>query len=881
MTDACVTFMLDCLKTLYVSHIDVLEDVKEKVEQLFRDLTISKCLINDYTKKSSMSSIESEFVKQVRDLVYRSEDVIDKYVHEASMDTMIPFSKERRLKILKSEIESIKREAKQLYEILYNFESMPVGEGRGGSKHIEKALILEEGEDSMVGFEDEKMKVITLLKEGSNELEVVSVVGMPGLGKTTLAKMVFCDSDFSKAFEFRAWVHVSESYTRREILLTILENFMEVTQEMYNMTDTNLGKKLYQCLMNGKYFIVMDNVWSVEVWDNLVSIFPRNVKHSRILLITRVSNVAKHANPKREPQRLRLLNSEESWILLRMKALGSLCPKHLERHGKSIANKCKGLPLALAIIGGILSEKGTQGYWWQKVDNFVDTYLFLDPQRGMDKVIRQSYSCLPYSLKACFLYFGMFPKGFEISTDELFYLWIAEGFIEQKEGMNLEDIAEEYLEDLINRNLIIVEKRRSNGTVKTCKIHDMLQEFCKKLAEDENFFLEIKCNDEDTFEAFSSTMTDVRRLCISSEIFNFMCLKLLGSHVRSVLFLSPTKMVMEPGHFASVIRAFDLLRVLRVRPISFRSFPGDMDKMIHLKYLVLCGSFKIIPSAISNLWKMQTLIIETSEPILHIKADIRQMSELRHLITNVPTSLPDEVTKPEECYCLTSLQTFAIVTSESCTIELIDSIPNIKKFSICGRLALLVLGKGGFDCLQKLRYLTNLKLMNEVLAPPLCLPEHLQFPPMLNKLTLSNTQLDWEQMSILGRSENLEMLKLKEYAFKGDLWKMKQECFSVLKVLHIVKTDLVQWEASAHHFPQLTCLYLKQCTSLEEVPEGFADIASLDIMELYHTHVKAEDCARKIESQKQKTTHGSGFKLVISSLEQVQSSIASSTTTPA
>lgn len=106
--------------------------------------------------------------------------------------------------------------------------------------------------------------------------------------------------------------------------------------------------------------------------------------------------------------------------------------------------------LVAAVVSRILFEKGTQTYWWQNVDNFVDTCLFLDPQKGIDEVIKQSYNCLPYSLKACFLNFIIFPKGFEISTDELFYLWITERFIEQKEGINLEHNAKKFVEDLIS-----------------------------------------------------------------------------------------------------------------------------------------------------------------------------------------------------------------------------------------------------------------------------------------------------------------------------------------------------------------------------------------------------------------------------------------------
>ncbi|KAL2517761.1 putative disease resistance RPP13-like protein 3 [Abeliophyllum distichum] len=652
--------------------------------------------------------------------------------------------------------------------------------------------------------------------------------------------MIYRDPKIEYEFYTRAWIYVSQEYNRKEVFLNILSHFAKPSDEMYKMTDENIAKELRAFLEKGKYLIVMDDVWTEEAWNDLKIAFPKNKKRSRILLTSRIKKVAKHANPNTEPHNLRFLTPDESWTLLLRKALGTEeCPKDLIQYGRHIAKECDGLPLALVVIGGILLEKGTESYWWEKVAESVDAYLSMDQEKRMDNFIALSFNHLPYHLRACFLYFGMFPEDFQIPVWKLVRLWIAEGFIQQKEGMSLEDIAEEYLDDLVNRNLVMVGERRSNGKVKTCHVHDMLHVFCKNQAAEENFFQEIKRFDQVTYSSSNPALE----------------------------------------------------MVLEAKPISFTRFPTDLAQLVHLRYLVLSSNVKILPAAISSLWNMQTLIVQTPSRTLEIKGDIWKMIQLRHLKTNASTSLPGPLAKSrknkDDSLINANLRTVSTIAPECCREDVFARAPNLKKLGIRGRLAKLLDTKGAsslFDSLGKLDYLENLKLLNDVFPLPPSegklptLPQRYKFPPKLKKLTLAGTLLEWKHMSTLGMLESLEILKLKDSAFKGEWWQPEDGGFRALKVLHIGRTDLVSWHASTHHFPRLRSLTLQHCSSLEAVPFGLADVSSLHIIDLYCTTKSAAASARKIQQYKKKmqgeadqqTTKSSGFKLSIYPPDQDQ-----------
>ncbi|XP_022841786.1 uncharacterized protein LOC111365468 [Olea europaea var. sylvestris] len=191
----------------------------------------------------------------------------------------------------------------------------------------------------------------------------------------------------------------------------------------------------------------------------------------------------------------------------------------------------------------------------------------------------------------------------------------------------------------------------------------------------------------------------------------------------------------------------------------------------------------------------------------------------------------------------------------------LTSIPISCDFPKCTRSSL-------FDSLGKLDYLENLKLWNDVF-PQLpyegkirSLPQSNKFPSKLKKLTIVETMLDWKHMSTLGLLKGLEILKLKDNAFTGDLWKSQDGGFRSLVVLHIGRTDLVFGKASALHFPSRKCLHLNHCSKLNVVPFEPANVPSFQILDLNCTTRAAAKSAKKISEHK-KQPGGSGFKLSI------------------
>ncbi|CAA3008343.1 late blight resistance homolog R1A-10 [Olea europaea subsp. europaea] len=878
MADAAVEFLLENLKQLLVYNIKLIGAVKSEVEELYSDLKVFKAFLKDSTGKRQNHEVLKELVNQIRDVVYEAEDTVEAFVCQAAEHKarnyiekafhILDYPAELRKSV--KTIENIRQRVRKIYENkLFGFEALQNREGSTRGAKEKKAPIVEEHD--VVGFQDEANNLIILLNEGSEELEVTSIIGMPGLGKTTLARMIFRDSRIEYEFYNRAWVFVSQEYSRREVILNILSQFGKPTNEMSTKDDESLADELRKLLERGKYLIVLDDVWSEEVCNDLKVAFHANRSRSRILLTSRIENVALSANLNRGAYKLRFLTPDESWTLLQRKAVGSKkCDEELTKHGMIIAKECEGLPLAIVVIGGILLQKGRDSNSWERVSKSVHTYLTTDKEQRMNKFIELSFNHLPYHLKSCFLYFGMFPEDSQIPVWKLVRIWIAEGFIQYNEGMSLEDTAEEYLDDLVNMNLVMVGDWTSNGKVKTCHIHDMLHVFCKNQAKQESLFQEIK--DLDQVSSSSSSIPSLekcRRLCIHSNVLNYISSKPCGPRVRSFLCFSSEETILPREQISSIPDAFKLLRVLDSKPIRFQIFPKDLCQLVHLRYLVLTINSHVIPPNFSKLWNIQTLVIETESRNLNIQADIWEMIHLRHLKTNASTTLPPPRKKTQRNK--EDLRTLSTISPKSCTEDVFARVPNLKKLGIRGRLAEVLDDKGGsslFDSVGKLDCLENLKLWNDVYPQTpsegklLSFPQIYKFPPNLKKLTLEGTLLNWKHMSTLGMLESLEILKLKENAFKGDWWEPKDGGFGVLKVLHIGRTDLVTWKASSHHFPRLRSLYLEHCRKLQEVPSSFADVSSLQLMHLHCTTESAATSAKEIQLAKRTAQH-SEMKLTI------------------
>lgn len=720
----------------------------------------------------------------------------------------------------------------------------------------------------MVGFVDVTTELINRLTTETNYLDIISIIGMFGLGKTTLAWKIYNDPNILFQFPIRIWLSISQQFSNKDIFLAILDKFTTLTDELRSKNEQDLIQMVGKHLDTGKFLIVMDDVWDKDDWNRLREVLPTKNNKGKVMITSRKEDVGKCASLPREPKRLRFFTNEESLELLRLEALGQQeFPADLDSVGQLIAKDCGGLPLAIVVIGGILATKysasdiGEMKRAWEEVSTRVNIHYHVDAGDRMHKFISLSYDTLPHYLRACFLYLGMFPEDYEIPVSKLLRMWIGEGFIQHKKDYSLEETALNYLEDLINRNLVRIDKIKPDGKAKTCRIHDTLRDFCITEAGKENFLEEVKYKDR-VFAPPISNICKYRRLTIHSNCVNFLSSKLPDSHgVRSFVCIPKDEYTLPQANCPAIPAAFKMLRILDVKPVRFTKITSDMFHLVHLRFITLSFNSHILPPKFSKLWNIQTLIVDTTQRNLQVKADIWKMKQLRHFKTNVAAILPKPDRDSEHGV---ELQTLGTISVESCSAELLHQASNLKKLGISGQLALFFEGKiGSFESLVKMRNLEKLELTNDV-YPHLpsegqlyVLPQPYQFPSSLRILTLCATFLEWSYMSTLGLLENLQALKLKDKAFMGKTWEGVDGRFRSLEFLHIDHTDLVVWKATEHHFPRLKGLVLRNCEGLGGIPPALAGISSFKKLDLYICKPAAAS-AKEIAGKK-----GGTFKLSI------------------
>ncbi|XP_071939658.1 putative late blight resistance protein homolog R1A-3 isoform X2 [Coffea arabica] len=717
-------------------------------------------------------------------------------------------------------------------------------------------------DEIVVDLRDQEEMIIDMLTLGPERLDIVSIVGMPGLGKTTLAMKVYNSKSVMYCFHQRAWCTVSHAYEKRRLLIEILTGVHGLTDEIHQMTDDALEGKLKEALLRNRYLIVMDDVWDAGAVNDLKKAFPNDSNGSRILLTSRHRSVALEIEPDSVPHSLRQFSEEESWKLLEKKVFkGESCPNELVAVGKEIARQCRGLPLAIVAVAGILKMTEKSRNSWKKIANSLSSQVLNDPEAQGQSVLELSYQYLPEYLKPCFLYMGVLDKDKDILVSKLIQLWLAEGLIPKTQTKSFEDLAEEFLVELIDKSLVIISRRRSNGKVKACRLQSLMLDFCKSKTKDANFFqLVTRCDDPyasfpssdygfefDFYHHLSPVSFASYRLAVCLKQNHFLESRPSGLGTRSLVFFASTDSETRwPYDISFILHNFKLLRVLDFECIDVASFPVEIGLLIQLRYLAVGGYVTSIPQSLGNLRKLETLIVKGLRGKIILPNTIWRLTSLRHLHVKIHVAVNLDDEESENSSVLENLVSFSRL-SLPCGQDaerILKRFPNLRKLScIFFESQDSSTTRNQFPMLDFLTHLESLKIF--YFGTPLK-DGKFNLPSNLKKLTLSDFRLPWSHMSAIGRLPNLEVLKLQSGAFEGQIWEMKKEEFQRLKFLSLDTLDIVQWNASCDHLPTLERLILQNCKDLEEIPAEFANIYTLEMIEVHWCSESAEESAKKI-----------------------------------
>ncbi|WMV31896.1 hypothetical protein MTR67_025281 [Solanum verrucosum] len=713
------------------------------------------------------------------------------------------------------------------------------------------------------------------LTSGPADLDVISITGMPGSGKTTLAYKVYNDKSVSSHFDLRAWCMVDQGYDERKLLDNIFNQVSDSDSKLSENID--VADKLRKQLLGKRYLIVLDDVWDTTILDELRRSFPDVNKGSRIILTTREKKVASHGKPYTDPLNLRLLRSEESWELLEKRAFGNeSCPDELLDVGKEIAENCKGLPLVVDLIAGVIVGREKKKSVWLEVVNNLHSFIFKNEVEVM-KVIEISYDHLPDHLKPCLLYFAGWPKDTAVTIYDLKVMLDAAGFVENTEMKSTEEMVKIYVNDLISSSLVICFNEI--GDEPTCRVHDLVHDFCLIKARKEKYFDLISSSAPSDLLSSQITIDD------DEEQFglNFV---LFGSnkkrHSGKQLYSLAIEGEKLDNHLSDTfhLKHLRLLRVLHLHPsfIMVKDFLlNEICMLNHLRYLRIRTEVKSLPLSFSNLWNLEFLWVDNEESTLILLPRIWDLVKLRVLITTAcaffdldldadESILIAEDSKLENLRYLEGL----MLSYSKDTEDIFKRLPNLQvlKFDL----------KESWDYsteqywFPKLDFLTELEELRVLFkssntndsgsSAATNRPWDFHFPSSLKHLKLYKFPLTSDSLSTIARLPNLEKLLLYRTIIHGEEWNMGEEdTFENLKFLKLYQVTISKWEVGEESFPALEKLELERCRKLEEIPPSFEYIWSLKIIKLVESP-QLKDSAMKIKEHAEDMRGGDELQVV-------------------
>nr|XP_023914745.1 putative disease resistance protein RGA1 [Quercus suber] len=792
------------LGKLALQEIVLLWGVEGELEMLTNTVSTIEAVILDAEEQQAQNHTIKNWLGKLKDALFEADDLLDDFSTEVlrrevmtrnkkAKEVRIFFSKSNQLayglkmghkiKAIRKSLDAIAADRK------FHLEERP-RETQVTNPIRETDYFVRA--ETVIGRELDKKEILERLLDSNIEenVSVYSIVGIGGLGKTTLAQLVFNDGEIEKEFERKFWVCVSDDFDVNIIVKKILE--YSKGQKLENL-ERNASINDLQKEIDGKRFLlVLDDVWNddLEKWDRLKEILLGGASGSRILVTTREEKVAESSKTI-ETHRLTGLNDENSWSLFKQKAFKKgqepKKPKFKEI-GMEIISKCKGVPLAIKTIGSLLYSKNSEEEWL----SFKNNEFSKVNETNIQPILRLSYDHLPSHLKQCFAYCSLFPKDYEIEKERLVKLWMAQGFIRLScQDQCLEDVGHDYFMELLGRSFF------QEDTRSIFKIHDLMHDLAILVAGLESTTFEIngKNIEEKTYHVSFGFDLDSSKQ-IPTSLFK-------ASRIRTFLLPCQTwksnEMVWNESTCDAFVSSFKFLRLLDLNNTGIRSVPHSIGKLKHLRHLDLSYNYiKMLPNSITMLQNLEILNLYYCGELIELPRNISRLVNLRHLII-------------EKCYGLTHMP---------CGLGQLTNLQSLAEYvlSTDSRSGSELKELHGLNQLRKNLRIKNLRHKKDgELEYKACLKEKQHLEGLALEWIEREGDIEYDEMSVeaLEPNQNLKSLELKGYrGVKYPSW------LSLLK--NLVSLKLVSMKNSQdvlplHQFPSLKTLHLADAPSLEYV----------------------------------------------------------------
>ncbi|XP_077233679.1 putative disease resistance protein RGA3 [Tasmannia lanceolata] len=657
-----------------IQEIKLQWGVKEELENLSSTLSTVRAVLKDAEEQQVTSNAVKDWLQKLKDVAYDADDVVDEFATKAlrsklegriqtskghkvrtlclSCITCKPFLFRHELadkiRVIRERLDKIAKERRDLH--------LKQRERREPEIRRQSPTSSVVDESEVFGRVDDKKKILELLLSPNDSVLlknicVIAIVGIGGLGKTTLAQLIYNDKRVEDHFEIRAWVCVSKDFDITRLTKAIIESMTKKSCDLKEIDP--LQNNLKEILMGKRFLLVLDDVWSEDPsdWTRLQAPLSFGEKGSRIIVTTRSSEVSRIMStiPAND---LKGLDENDSWSLFTGRAFTvgiSDVSQKLEAIGKKIVKKCEGLPLAIESLGALLHSNTDESKW----ESILKSEIWeSEARKNILPALKLSYDHLPANLKQCFAYCSLFPKNTDFGKELLIQKWIAEGFIQPEGRKRLEDIGSDYFDILTWRSFF----QKSQTIYSKFTMHDMIHDLAQSISGEECFKVDNDSYNNGDVE-LRSILAKARHSSliwednVSPQVFEtFHDNKRLHTFL---IFLTSFSSIRQLS--INFLLKLTCLRVLDLANANVTELPDVIGNLIHLRYIDL-SSTKItrLPESTSSLYNLQTLRLNYCKQLVELPNNSSNLVNLRHLgLEECRISMPPGLGK------LTNLQTLS------------------------------------------------------------------------------------------------------------------------------------------------------------------------------------------------------------------------------